>query len=128
MLDLIRGFLQFLVFALLLFASIWVIRRLHADEAAGWVLKLASALFGVAAGIGLCFVRYQPSPDLAVFGLPLPLAIFQRQGGAWVDYVAQPGVTLFVGLVNTIVVTAVVHGSALALLKLIRSRRAAGTS
>ena len=128
MLDLIRGLFQLLVFALLLFACVWVIRRLHAHEAAGWVLKSVLALLGVAAGIGLCFVRYQPNPDLAIFGLPLPLAIFQRQGDAWVDYVAHPMMTLLVALLNTIVVTAAVHGSALAMLKLIRRQRAPGTS
>jgi len=127
MLDLIRGLFQLLVFGLLLFACVWVIRRLHAHEAAGWVLKSVLVLFGVAAGIGLCFVRYQPNPDLAIFGLPFPLAIFHRERGAWVDYVAHPMMTLLLGLLNTIVVTAVVHGSALAVLKLIRRQGVPGT-
>jgi hypothetical protein len=42
--------------------------------------------------------------------------------------VAHPIMTLLVGLLNTIVVTAVVHGSALAALTLIRRQRAQGNS
>jgi hypothetical protein len=128
MLDLIRGLLQLLVFGLLLFVCVWVIRRVHLHEAGGWILKSVLVLIGVGAGIGLCFVRYQPNPDLAIFGLPLPLAMFHRQGTAWVDYVAHPMMTLLIGLLNTIIVTAIVHGSALAVLKLVRRPSAAGTS
>jgi hypothetical protein len=128
MLSLIAGVIRLALLALLVLACVWVIRRLHSHEGAGWLLRVVLVIVGVVSGIGLCFVRYQPNPDLAIFGLPLPLAIFQRDRGAWVDYVSHPMMMLLTGVLNTLLVTATLHASALAILRLTRQQRASDAS
>ena len=128
MLSLIGGLIQLALLAVLVLACVWVIRRLHSHEAAGWVLRAVLVIVGVVSGIGLCFVRYQPSPDVAIFGLPLPLAIFQRERGVWVDYVSHPMMMLLTGVLNTLLVTAALHASALPILRLTRRQRASHVS
>jgi hypothetical protein len=63
-----------------------------------------------------------PREDVAVFGLPLPLAIFQREQGHWVDYVGSPIAMLFIGALNVVLLSAISH--AVGLLVLWRRRQA----
>jgi hypothetical protein len=128
MLSLIGGLLQLLLVVFVVLACGWVIRRLQIQPSVGWILRSAVVIVSVASGVGLCFVRYQPTPDLVMFGTPFPLAMFQRQRGAWLDFVADPLVMLVIGALNVLLVTAAFHGAVLAWLTLARRQRTTGTS
>jgi hypothetical protein len=56
--------------------------------------RAATALLlsaGVAVGVWCAFFwRYAWSEELEVLGFPIPLLVFQWEGGRWVDYVGNP--------------------------------------
>ncbi len=112
----ILGLVQLVLFIGLIAGAAWVIRRVHVDDTAGWGLRITLVLVGLVSGVALCFVRYMPRDDLAVFGVPLPLAIFQREEGHWVDYVGPPVAMLFIGVLNVVLLSAVSHAVGLVLL------------
>jgi hypothetical protein len=112
MLSIITSAVQVLAALAVVSAIIWVIRRVHTHDAAGLALRFATAGLGLAVGIALCFVRYMPREDLVVFGLPAPLAICQREGGEWIDYVTGPIGMLFTGSLNVLAVAGLFHGAA----------------
>src|ERR1044071_5060529 len=81
--------------------------------------RILIGLAALAAGVGLSFVQYQPSTDVKVFGLPLPVAIFQFERGYWIDYVTPLAVPI-IGL-NIILTSGAIGG----LIAFLARRRAA---
>lgn len=101
------------VFALLVIASIWVLRRTHRSDAVGSILKWILVVVGLASGIGLSFFTYQPNPDFRVEGLPVPIALFERHGDGWIDFVNTTPMGLVILLLNALFVSAALHACVL---------------
>jgi hypothetical protein len=83
--------------------------------------RLVIGLTALAAGVGLTFVEYQPSMDVKVFGLPLPVAIFQFERGYWIDYVTPLAIPI---MVLNVVITSGAIGGLIAFLARRRARAA----
>src|ERR1043165_381660 len=58
--------------------------------------RILAGLAAIGVGVGLTFVEYQPSADMKVFGLPIPVAIFQFERGYWIDYVTPIAIPIMV--------------------------------
>ena len=113
----VLGLLQLIVFLGLVALAVWVIRRVQRHEHSRTAARVVLAVISLGLGVGACFVRYRPRQDLLIFGLPLPLAAFQRENGNWVDFVAPPLATLFMAVLNVLFVSGVVHGVGLLILR-----------
>lgn len=99
--------------------GVWAVsRRVHRDPRAGLALRIAAVISGLVAGVGLSFVRYMPDADTVVYGVPLPLVVFQREDGQWLDYVGSPLAMLVIAAVNMAVAVFLMHCAVWALLAL----------
>ena len=84
--------------------------------------RLLIGLAALAVGVGLTFVRYQPSLDVKVLGLPVPVAIFQFERGYWIDYVTPLAIPIMA--LNVIITGGTIAG----LFALLARRRARAAS
>jgi hypothetical protein len=108
--------------------GVWAtIRRVHRDPRAGLALRIGVVISGLVAGVGLSFVRYMPDADTVVYGVPLPLAVFQRHDGQWLDYVGSSLAMLVIAALNVAVVVFLTHSVAWAVLAL-RGRISSGST
>jgi hypothetical protein len=89
--------------AILALANVATVRLLQRRQAsAGWWAALSITwLAGAALGVwGGFFFEYQPSPQLRVFGAPVPAGVFHWEGPPgeeqWIDFVT-PAPLLFAG-------------------------------
>ena len=62
------------------------LRKHLPSTAAYFLVRVALALAGVAAGVLCVFFRYNMSETLYGVGLPIPWAWFEYRNGAWSDF------------------------------------------
>ena len=107
---------------ILLVAGTWTFRRVHASPSIGNGVKWTLVLLSLALDLVSSCVHYSPSPDTRVNGIPIPIAIFQREGDSWVDFVWDPAMRPVVFVINLVLVAFVIHAIALVWIA-IRDRR-----
>jgi hypothetical protein len=100
-----RDLAELALLATLFVVALWVVLYVHRKRGASATLRVLAALTSLAAGVGLCFVPYQPSASLRLVGFPLPLVVFQLEHGSWVDYVASRNRLVWIG----VLIAGVVH-------------------
>ena len=94
---------------LLLVAGIWAFRRVHASPAIGVTAKWILVILGLGCGVAGTFIKYFPTPDEEIDGFPIPVAILQREGDHWVDFVADHAVVLIIALINVFLISTGIH-------------------
>jgi len=110
------------VFLILLVAGIWTFRRVHGSPSIGDGVKWTLVLLSLALGLGSTCVHYSPNPDMQVHGVPIPIAILQREGDHWVDFVMDHAMIPVVVVINLVLVAFLIHAIALVWIA-IRARR-----
>jgi len=89
--------------------ALWSVWRVQRKPTVSATFRIVAALTSLAAGVGLCFVPYQPNPRLWLIGLPLPLVVFRLEHGSWVDYIVSRNRLLWITVLNVLLTAGVVH-------------------
>ena len=122
MLIAFRDLIELAVLILAVCLSMWPTWRLQRNSRIGWPIRVAVGALSIVAGLGFCVLPYQPNPDLHLIGLPLPLVVFHRENGQWIDYLASPARMILVAGLNLLLVTGIVHAIAIAVFAMRRRR------
>jgi hypothetical protein len=122
--------LIFGVIVLLAFANAAIVRLLRRAGRGWWCALAVAWLAGAGLGMwGGFFFEYRPTPDLRVFGAPVPGAFLHWEGPRgeeqWVDFIT-PAPLLFAG--SNIAILALVAGLPVALVFLFQQRMSAGSA
>lgn len=96
-------------FVLLFFMRQWLRRQQAAPrvQAAFSLIVILGSLLGVWLSLRL---EYPAGPQLRFAGAPLPLVIFKKEGGQWVDYVHPRPVMAFLLMANCALCAATLAG------------------
>ncbi len=108
---------------LLLVGGIWAFRRVHASSAIGIAAKWTLVLLALGCGVAGNFIHYFPTRDEEVDGFPIPMAILQREGNGWIDFVADHALIPLIALINVFLISTGIYFIAL-LWIFVQSRRA----
>ena len=100
--------------------TIWAASRLSRIIPAAFGPRICIMVLGLVLGIGSNFLSYKPRKDFGVAGFPIPLAVFQKQDGRWIDFPSSGSGMIIIGLLNILCVSCIVLGVAYVIL---RSRR-----
>lgn len=119
--DALAGLVGIAGFVASVAVVVWAIRGVYRSELAGWRIRAACGVVGATAGGVLSWLRYMPHEDLAIYGMPLPVAIFKREEGQWYDY--PSAAPFFIIGLNFVLLFGLVHLVGYGVLALMRARQ-----